>query len=130
MTGYWPAPWPAEDGGPRRLQTVPDGRLDVGNGGLYATSRAVLGGTMVIQRDTGELYLQGAVIGPDSTAWVERIDPRTLESIARLEALPGGTVVARRRAGPRQRRSLPHPRPVVPPPHARPHRSLLTRASP
>jgi hypothetical protein len=90
VKGYWPAAWPAEDGGPRRLQCVPDGALDVGRDGLSASSRSVLGGTMAVQRERGELYLQGAVIGPDSTAWLERIDPETLEPLARVEGLPAG----------------------------------------
>jgi hypothetical protein len=90
MTGYWPATWPAEDGGPRRLQSVIDGALGVADGQLMATSRSVLGGTMVVQREPGELYFHGATIEADSTAWLERIDPHTLEPIARIEGLPAG----------------------------------------
>lgn len=90
MSGYWPSTWPAEDGGPRRLQVVVDGALDVGTDTLVAQPRPVLGATMLVQRDVGQLYLQGAIIGPDSTAWVERIDPRTLEPIERVDDLPAG----------------------------------------
>jgi hypothetical protein len=69
---------------------VADGALDVGADSLVAQPRAVLGGTMLVHRDVGQLYLEGAVIGPDSTAWVERIDPRTLEPIERIDELPAG----------------------------------------
>jgi hypothetical protein len=89
VKGYWPSAWPGEDAGPRRLQAT-DGALGIRDSDLHATSRDVLGGTMVIQREPGELYVQGAVIGPGSTAWVERIDPSTLEPTARVEDLPAG----------------------------------------
>jgi hypothetical protein len=90
MSGYWPSAWPAEDGGPRRLQDVEGPGLDVRSGELTTVSRPAFGGHMVVQRDRGELFFQGAVIGPDSTAWVERIDPRTLEPLARVEDLAAG----------------------------------------
>lgn len=88
--GYWPAAWPAEDGGPARLQAAAGG-LDLAAGGrLRATSRDLLGGTMVVPRRSGELYVQGATIGPGSTAWVERIDPVTLTPLGRVDELPAG----------------------------------------
>jgi len=90
MSGYWHAVWPAEDGGPRRLQHVEGPGLDVRAGELTVTSRPAFGAHMVVQRDRDELYFQGAVIGPDSTAWVERIDPRTLEPLERVEDLAAG----------------------------------------
>lgn len=90
MTGYWPAAWPAEDGGPRRLQAVVGARLDAADRQLVSTSRDALGATMVVQRGEGELYLQGATIGPDSTAWVECIHPETLAPIERIDTLPAG----------------------------------------
>jgi hypothetical protein len=90
MNGYFPAMWPAEDGGPRRLQHVDGAGLGVRAGELTAISRPAFGGHMVVQRDRGELFFQGAVIGPESTAWVERIDPSTLEPHARVDDLPAG----------------------------------------
>jgi hypothetical protein len=89
VKGYWPAAWPGEDAGPRRLQAT-DGALGASNGRLVATSRGAVGATMVIQRDPGELYVQGAEIGPGSTAWIERVDPLTLDPIARVSDLPAG----------------------------------------
>jgi len=90
VKGYWPAAWPGEDGGPRRLQAIEGHSLHARSGQLTAQSRDVLGGIMCIQRDAGELYFQGATIGPGSTGWVERIDPVTLECVARLDDLPAG----------------------------------------
>ena len=58
---------------------------------------------MVVQREPGELYFHGATIEADSTAWIERMITHTLEPIARIEGLPAGPLVARRRARPRQR---------------------------
>ena len=86
-----PSPWPAEDGGPRRLQSAP---------GLFAELRAVaddaqvvsreaLGATMVVTGAPGDAYLMGNAFGGD-TAWVELIDPDTLEVRARSDDLPGG----------------------------------------
>ncbi len=97
--GYWPGAWPGEDGGPRRLQAGEHRPwtgfgLDRGDA-LAATTRVVPGATMAIQRDPGELYVQGAVLpmmaGPEgSTGWVERIDPVTLEPVDRSVDLPAG----------------------------------------
>lgn len=90
MSGYWASTWPAEDGGPRRLQHVDGPGLDAEQGALHATTRHAFGGHMVVQREPGELFYQGAVIGPDSTAWVERIDPHSIEPVGRVEDLPAG----------------------------------------
>lgn len=89
--GYWPSRWPAEDGGPRRLQRPRAGagpalepeHVDV-------RSRDVIAATMVVLRDPGEVFLLRHTLGADTTAWVERIDPVTLEPIARSDDLPGG----------------------------------------
>jgi hypothetical protein len=90
VTGYWRSAWPAEDGGPRRQQTIDGPGLDARRGHMSARSRDVLGGIMCVQRDPGELYFQGAVLGPASTAWVERIDPDSLECVQRVAELPAG----------------------------------------
>ena len=80
-----PGPWPAEDGGPARTQRasgpVPTGTL--------AAVRDVAGAAMVIVRAPGEVFLYGSVLAADSTAWVERLDPATLDPVARVE-LAGG----------------------------------------
>jgi hypothetical protein len=102
--GLFDSPWPAEDGGPRR-QMRPHGRglgLRAGER-LVATSRPAMVANMVVLRAPGEVYLQGSTtFGPDSAAFVERIDPVTLAPVVRsldLEAgsewWPGGIVAHR-----------------------------------
>jgi hypothetical protein len=89
--GYWPSRWPGEDGGPRRLQqpltgTGPALQADR----VEVISRGAMGATMVVLREPGELFLLSHEFGPDANSWVERIDPHTLEAIARSDSLPGG----------------------------------------
>jgi hypothetical protein len=89
--GYWPSRWPGEDGGPRRLQhplggvgpALEAGRVDV-------TSREAIAATMVVLRDPGEVFLLRHTAGPDAVSWVERVDPVTLETLARSDDLAGG----------------------------------------
>ncbi len=91
LDGYWPSPWPAEDGGPARRQTPAPGTPPLAAGPLVATNRPVFMGCMPILRDPGEVYLQGHTPGsPESTAWVERIDPHSLQPLQRSPDLPGG----------------------------------------
>ncbi len=80
--GYWPSAWPGEDGGPARRQAPHAGAgLGLGPGDeLRATNRALFGSNMVVQRDPGELYVHGAAM-TEGTAWVERIDPTTLDPL-------------------------------------------------
>jgi hypothetical protein len=66
---------------------------------LQVTGRMSLMNTMVVLRAPGEVFLQGhSGPGPDTTAWVERIDPVSLEPLARSPDLvgevfwPGGIV--------------------------------------
>lgn len=100
LEGYWPSPWPGEDGGPRRTAAPTRGSgLDLqADEHLVAHTRFALACTMAVWRDPGELYLQGhslptggAVGGAaDTTGWVERIDPESLEPIHRSPDLPAG----------------------------------------
>ncbi len=92
LDGYWPSRWPAEDGGPARRQTPStESAFSLTGTGHVATSRSVFGANMIVTRDPGEVYLQGNTIGvPDTTSWVERIDPFTLEPEVRSPDLPGG----------------------------------------
>ncbi len=90
--GYWASAWPGEDGGPARRQAPHQG---VGLGmlpgeQLAATMRVNVATAMVVHRDRGELYLLGHTLGTDTVAWVERIDPITLETLERSEDLPAG----------------------------------------
>lgn len=98
MTGLWPGPWPAEDGGPCRAQAPrglpalaiePGERLDV------AAVRDAFAATMVVLRDPGEVFVLRHTLGrrplrDPFTAWVERIDPLTLEPLASSPELAAG----------------------------------------
>jgi len=89
--GYWPSPWPGEDGGPARLQ-VPSGtagpRFDAAT--AVVTHRESVVSTMVVLREPGEVFALRHTPGPDATGWVERIDAVTLETVARSDDLAAG----------------------------------------
>jgi hypothetical protein len=90
--GYWPGPWPGEDGGPRRLQVASGPHtLDLRSGGaLEVVSRTAPAATMAVTRDPGQLYLLRHTGGEDAVAFVEQIDPLTLEEVRRSPDLAGG----------------------------------------
>lgn len=90
--GHWPSPWPAEDGGPLR-QGAPHGTpgLDLrADEQLAATSRDLAASTMCVLRDPGEVFVLCHTMGADTVAWLERIDPHTLETLDRSDDLPAG----------------------------------------
>ncbi len=90
--GYFASPWPCEDGGPRRVQ-APHGIAGLGvtaEEKLVAVSRDAPGSTMVVLREPGEVFVQGLAFGTETTAWVEQIDPESLETRRRSLDLPGG----------------------------------------
>ena len=101
-SGYWPSPWSCEDGGPARRQVSAPrwgevGRRFVRDPGctvdavrLEVTSRMVIASTMVVTRDPGEVFLFGHSTGDQAISFVERIDPHSLEPLARSVDLPGG----------------------------------------
>ena len=84
--------WASEDGGPCRTQLVP-GRL---GGPLRTTAvRDALGTTMVLLRDPDEVHVLRHTLGrrpleDPCVAWVERIDPETLEPLGRSPVLAAG----------------------------------------
>ena len=90
--GYHASPWPGEDGGPAR-RVVPRARglgLTPGER-LVATSRPCPIANMVVLREPGEVFLQGSTSpGPDGAAFVERVHPESLETLARSPDLPAG----------------------------------------
>ena len=88
-TGYWPSPWPAEDGGAARRQ-IARGVPSLAGRRFEVRTREVPAATMVVVRDPGEVYLLRHTAGDDAVAWVERLDPRSLEPIERSPDLPGG----------------------------------------
>ncbi|MCU1498581.1 MAG: hypothetical protein JWM47_2534 [Acidimicrobiales bacterium] len=97
--GYWPSPWPGEDGGPARLQRPAAG---VGHGptlgprfspgGATVCWRDAVSTTMVVLRDPGEVFALRHTAGPGAVSWVERIDPVTLEALARSVDLAAGPI--------------------------------------
>ena len=99
LEAYWPRPWSAEDGGPRRHGAavgVPGLAIGPGERLAVAASRDAFVTDMLIRREPGELFalrhdapVGGAQARPVQT-WVERLDPRTLEVLAASPRLPGG----------------------------------------
>src|SRR3990172_3100108 len=92
VPGYYDSPFPGEDGGPRRQMVPRSAGLGMKPGELLAiTSRLASMATMAVLRDPGEVFLQGNTPpSGNSTSWVERIDPVTLEPLARSPDMPGG----------------------------------------
>lgn len=92
-SGYWTSPWPAEDGGARRLQvpTGLTGGLGLRDGrSLVVTHRESPGTTMVVLRDPGEVYVLRHTFGPEVVSWVEQVHPESLEVLRRTPDLPAG----------------------------------------
>jgi len=96
--GLWPGPWPAGDGGPRRLQQ-PRGLRGLGMAAgerLEVTAvRDAFATTMVVLRDPGEVYVLRHTLGrrplQDPTiTWVEQLDPLTLATLRRSPDLAAG----------------------------------------
>ena len=79
-----------EDGGPGRQQTRAGAFAGFDGGEPQVVSRDAFGATMVVLDRSGRAYLQGNAVDEATTAWVERIDPVTLECLSRLDDLPGG----------------------------------------
>lgn len=93
LDGYWPSPWPAEDGGPARQQ-LPAAAVTFaarGDGPLVAHHRDLMAATMVVLRDPGEVFVLAHSLGPTGTvSWLERIDPESLDTLERSPDLDGG----------------------------------------
>jgi hypothetical protein len=53
-------------------------------------AREAIASTMVVLRDPGEVFLLRHTLGAEVIAWVERVDPVTLDPIARSADLPAG----------------------------------------
>lgn len=96
-SGYYPSPWPCEDGGPDRLQ-VPVGikGLDIQPGDqARIVSRRLMVGNMVLLRAPGEVYLMHhdalrENIGLPCSSYIEQIDPQSLKTLKKSPRLPGG----------------------------------------
>ena len=92
IPGYFDSPWPGEDGGPRRQMVPRSAGLGMKAGDrVTVTSRELQIANMVVLRKPGEVYVHGNTPPtPEAKAWVERIDPITLETLNRSPALEGG----------------------------------------
>jgi hypothetical protein len=95
--GYFPSPWPGEDGGPERLQVPQTGAgLSVKPGEkLVCVTRNTLMSTMTVLGAPGEVFLLThsvlrAKVGLPTTCCVERIDPHTLKTVHQSPRLAGG----------------------------------------
>lgn len=93
--GYWPSTWPVECGGNHRPKAAPGPGLKLGpTDRLVATTRRTgRWPVMFVIRDQGELYLTGTgpgAAGNGPAGWVERVDPVTLDPLARSGELPAG----------------------------------------
>lgn len=83
-------PWSSEDGGPQRRQTRAGAFAGLAGTTPTVISRDAFGATMVVLDQSGWAYLQGNAVDDATTAWVERIDPATLECLNRIDDLAGG----------------------------------------
>jgi len=66
----------------------PGPALDAGH--VEVRSREAIAATMVVLRDPGEVFLLRHTAGPDASSWVERVDPDSLDMLARSDDLAGG----------------------------------------
>ena len=84
MSAYWNSSWSGEDGGPKRQQVAANVSIPriVNAQQLDVRSRDALAMTMPIVGPNDELFLQRAMPGLNSVAWIEKIDPLTLEQLA------------------------------------------------
>lgn len=95
--GYYSSPWSCEDGGPERQQ-VPTGLNGLNitaSDSIKTVSRRLQVGNMVLLRDPGEVYLMchdslRDLVGLSCSAYIEKIDPKTLQPIKKSPRLPGG----------------------------------------
>ena len=96
IPGYYPSAWPCECGGPRRQKVAAGPGLHLQTGEhLKSTTQRRDGRwpVMFVQRGAGELYLQGGARPfqtDESFGWLEKVDPLSLEPVARSPKLPSG----------------------------------------
>ena len=97
LSGYYPSHWPGECGGPRRQKVTASPGLDLQPGERLVSAHRVMDDqqwpVMFVLRDPGELFLQGGTRlgqGADSFGWVQKLDPVSLETLARSPRLPSG----------------------------------------
>jgi len=94
IPGYFNSPWPAECGGPRRQKAPRSPGLAMASGEKLSQVSRDNGewNVMAIQRAPGEIFLQfnNHVSSAEKYGGIERIDPVTLQPLARSPRLPSG----------------------------------------
>lgn len=99
-SGYYNSPWPAEDGGSRRLQIPQDLKginIDSHDHVSFKMRKFKWDfGNMLVLREPGQVYLmranylQNRYLRMPSSATVELINPETLETLKKSPRLKGG----------------------------------------
>ena len=119
----WPGAWPAEDGGPRRTQaaaaagsaSAPASACEVDRAARRARRRR-WSSCATRARSTSLRHTLGRrPLRDPHDAWVERVDPLTLEPLARSPRPAGRPVLAGRHGGARQRLAARRHRQPLPP---------------
>lgn len=93
LPGYFDSPWPVECGGNRRQKAASGGLFAKGSTPAVTTRLDDLWHVMAIRRGPGEVFVGGTTpswTGPEPYGWLERIDPETLQPLARSPRLPSG----------------------------------------
>ena len=97
LSGYFDSPWPCEDAGPNRLQTLQGNQgLNIqAHEKLQSTSRRTHLSTMTVLGGPGEVYLLthsvlGSHFGFATSAQVALIDPISLATRVQSPRLSGG----------------------------------------
>ena len=104
LPGYFPSAWPVECGGPRRQKLTRSPGLNLAQDERLRSTTRDMGGwsVMLVHREPGELFVQGGAQFPPNQfpphylpdgrnqGWLERIDPISLETLARSPELPSG----------------------------------------
>lgn len=93
LPGYFASPWPVECGGNRR-QKAALGGLDARSGSASVTTRRDgRWHVMTVRRAPGEIFVGGTMpawSGPEPHGRLQRIAPKTLETVAESPTLPAG----------------------------------------
>ncbi len=94
MPGYYDSPWPTECGGPRRQKAPKSPGFGITEKSVLREHTRVNGewNVMMVLRAPGEVFLMGNnhISSKEKYGFLERIDPITLETIARSPNLPAG----------------------------------------
>jgi hypothetical protein len=93
LAGYYHSPWPVECGGNRRQKAATGGLFAQAGSATVTTRRDDRWHVMAIRRAPGEVYIGGTMpawSGPEPHGWLEKVDPETMQAVARSPNLPAG----------------------------------------